>query len=234
MEGVVLLSEINPRGWVVHPLAQANEWFGLLNDNDIAKLQSEPNLEFEKCIELIYERCIESGNQLVIRDWNHLDFVALPYLSTQTNRLSLIDSLQNTYDTNQVCLVRHPMDQCLSIIRLQIWAKYGKFEFGLLLRSMRLFAEYASKIGFIRYEDFARNHEKVLHKSCLMLGINFDHNYTLNWNRYEKITGNVNGSRGGTGQIKVLPRRQFPKDKITQLLANSDYQITCELLGYEP
>ena len=100
MEGVVLLSEINPRGWVVHPLAQANEWFGLLNDNDIAKLQSEPNLEFEKCIELIYERCIESGNQLVIRDWNHLDFVALPYLSTQTNRLSLIDSLQNTYDTN--------------------------------------------------------------------------------------------------------------------------------------
>ena len=139
---------------MVHPLAQANDWFGLLTDDDIAELKSGPDLEFSTSIDLIYERCAENGKQLVIRDWNHLDFLALPFLNTRTNRLTLIESLRPSYDIKQICLVRHAMDQSQSFLRLQIWQKYGESEFNLLLRSMRLFAEYVSKIGFIRYEDF--------------------------------------------------------------------------------
>ena len=87
-------------------------------------------------------------------------------LNTQTNRLTLIESLRPSYDIKQICLVRHPMDQSQSFLRLQIWQKYGESEFNLLLRSMRLFAEYASKIGFIRYEDFVGDHAEKLGNAC--------------------------------------------------------------------
>ena len=111
MNGVILLSEINPRGWRVHPLVQTEKWFGLLTNDDMAELESRPEPEFTNIIGLVYERCVENGKQLVIRDWNHLDFLALPFLHTQTNRFSLIDALQNSFKIEQICLVRHPMDQ---------------------------------------------------------------------------------------------------------------------------
>jgi len=90
---------------MVHPLVQADEWLGLLTKDDIAELKSGPAPEFAKIIDLIYERCAENGMQLVIRDWNHLDFLALPFLDTQTNRLSLIESLSYSYEFKQICFV---------------------------------------------------------------------------------------------------------------------------------
>ncbi len=219
---------------MIPPWVQAKDWFGLVTDDDIAALNSGPQPDFKKTIDLIHQRCAEDGKQLVIRDWNHLDFLALPFLDTQPNRLCLIDSLRGSYDIKQLCLVRHPLDQSQSIRRLQIWQKYGETEFKLLLRSMRLFAEHAARIGFVRYEDFARNHEKELGEACKKLGLPYDQNYSRNWQDYDKITGNVSGSRGGTSQIQILPRRQIPKLSADYLLSSADYRTTCELLGYDP
>jgi hypothetical protein len=234
MNDVVLLSEINPRGWMVPPLVQAKDWFGLLTDDEFAELDTQTEPVFERVINLIYERCAEAGKHLVIRDWSHLDFLALPFLDTQTNRLSLINSLQHSFTANQICLVRHPMDQYQSIIRLQIWQRYGESELNLLLRSMKLFAERAAKIGFIRYEEFVVDHEKELSSACKSLGIPFDRNYRMSWSDYDTITGNVSGSRGGTSQIQVLPRRHMPKVQIDYLQSSFDYQNICGILGYEP
>ncbi len=145
----------------------------------------------------------------------------------------MIDSLRDTYDIKQLCLVRHPLDQSQSIQRLQIWQNYGGAEFDLLLRSMRLFAEYAAKIGFFRYEHLAKDHEKELGKACKILNLPYDQNYSRNWQNYDKITGNVSGSRGGTSQIQILPRRHIPKHSADYLLSSSDYRTTCELLEYD-
>ena len=95
----------------------------------------------------------------------------------------------------------------------------------------RLFAEHAAKIGFVRYEDFAKDHEKELGKACRILNLPYDKNYSRNWQNYDNITGNVSGSRGGTSQIQILPRRHIPKHSADYLLANSDYRTTCELLA---
>ena len=125
-----------------------------------------------------------------------------------------------------------PLDQSQGILRLQIWEEYGDTEFKLFLRSMRLFAQYATSIGFIRYEDFVRDHDKELGKSCNILAIPFDRTYRENWQHYENISGNVSGSYGGISQIQALPQRHLPKDKLDDLLTNSDYRTTCYLFGY--
>lgn len=234
MNDVVLLSEVNPRGWTVHPLIQARDWFGLLTDDDMAKLESEPELEFMEVIGLIHRRCAENRKRLVIRDWSHLDFLAIPFLEAPTNRLSLIEALQQTYKIKQVFQVRHPMDQSLSILRLAIWKENGKPDLKLLFKGMRLFAEYAANTGFIRYEDFVENHQKELSNSCEILDIPFDRNYIHDWKHNKNITGNLNGSRGGTDQIKVLPRRVVSEFTRNEITSHSDYRTTCELLGYDP
>ncbi len=61
---------------MVPPWIQAKDWFGLLTDDDITDLNAGPQPDFKTTIDLIHQRCAENGKQLVIRDWNHLDFLA--------------------------------------------------------------------------------------------------------------------------------------------------------------
>ena len=73
MRGVVLLSEIHPRGLrMFDPLQQAHEWYGLLNEKDIRAARAG-QLGFRNAIALVHRCCAERGLVLVIRDWSHLD-----------------------------------------------------------------------------------------------------------------------------------------------------------------
>lgn len=138
MNGVALLSEIHPAGVrYFNPLNQAHHWFQLLTPWDLEHIAQGSGLSFSDAIGLINQRCREQGKHLVLRDWGHLDFTAVPFLDTPSYRLTLADVLAGEFSVVHTAVVRHPADQKLSALceRLKIpfdstykarWSSYDK------------------------------------------------------------------------------------------------------------
>jgi hypothetical protein len=230
MSGVVLLSEIHPLGIrQFNPLSQAQRWFGLLSSHDLAGLSARGQIGFADAIELIHRRAAECNQRLVLRDWSHLDFTGVPFVAKPSYRLLLADACAKQFDLRQVCTVRHPLDQWLSLRRLAILQ--GKLTLADFLAGYRRFAEIASEIGFFRYEDFTGEPAPVMKAICKRLDLRFDAGFRGRWHEYALVTGDVAGSRGGS-EITELARRPAEPALLDQLGANDDYRQSLELLGY--
>ena len=112
MKNVVLLSEIHPLGThFFNPLKQAHEWFSLLKLDDINWLKDQGRVDFKDAITLISDRCVEQDQLLVLRDWSHLDFTAVPFVKIPSYRLTLADILNDKFEVIHTASVRHPIDQ---------------------------------------------------------------------------------------------------------------------------
>jgi hypothetical protein len=205
MSGVILLSEIHPLGIrQFNPLAQAQRWFGLLSSHDLAALAARGQIGFADAIGLIHRRAEECNQRLVVRDWSHLDFTGVPFVARPAYRLLLAEACGKQFDLRQVCTVRHPLDQWLSLARLAILQ--GKLTLADFLAGYRRFAETASEIGFFRYEDFTAEPAPVMKAICKRLELKFDAGFRGRWHEYALVTGDMAGSRAGSA-IAPLPRR---------------------------
>ena len=231
MSGVLLLSEIHPLGTAqFNPLVQAQRWYGLLSSQDLAELRARGRIAFVDAIELIHRRAADASQRLVVRDWNHLDFTGVPFVAKPAYRLLTAEALKGRFDLRQVCTVRHPLDQWLSLRQLAV--VQGKLTLNAYLAGYRHFAEQAHAIGFLRYEDFAADPSAMMKELCRTLDVRFDRHFTERWSSYTFVTGDVSGSRGGT-EIQPVPRRPLDPGLLDQIAANSDYRTSLELLGYD-
>jgi hypothetical protein len=231
MSGVVLLSEIHPLGTAqFNPLVQAQRWYGLLSSQDLFELRTRGRIGFVDAIDLIRRRADDCGQRLVIRDWAHLDFTGVPFVAKPAHRLLTAEALTARFELLQVCTVRHPLDQWLSLSQLAV--VQGRLTLEGFLAGYRRFAEVASGIGFHRYEDFIADPEGVARALCSSLKLRYDRGFKERWRDYTFVTGDVAGSRGG-GEIQPVPRRPVPSDLLAALAANEDYLASLELLGYE-
>ncbi|MDX1541222.1 MAG: hypothetical protein R3349_07430 [Geminicoccaceae bacterium] len=231
MDGILLLSEIHPRGtrWF-NPLIQAQRWYQLFTAEQLQAFERQGRIDFADGIARIAERASERGRALVLRDWSHLDFTGVPFIQRPAYRLLLADALGARFDLVQTCTVRHPIDQWLSLSRLEILQ--GKLFLEPFLLGHRRFAELAVEIGFARYEDFTARPDAVLGDLCRKLELGFDPGYASRWPTFDKITGDVGGSRGG-GEIRVVARRPVAPELLLAFARNADYQRSLELLGYD-
>jgi hypothetical protein len=231
MSGVLLLSEIHPLGTAqFNPLVQAQRWYGLLSSQDLADLRARGRIAFVDAIDLIYRRAADAGQRLVIRDWSHLDFTGVPLVAKPAYRLLTAEALASRFELRQVCTVRHPLDQWLSLRQLAV--VQGKLPLDAYLAGYRRFAEQARDIGFFRYEDFAADPGAIMKELCRRLEVRFDRHFAERWASYAFVTGDVSGSRGGC-QIKPVPRRTAEPGLLDRLAASADYQTSLELLGYD-
>ena len=196
----------------------------------MAELKARGRIAFADAIELIYRRAADAGQRLVIRDWSHLDFTGVPFVVNPAYRLLTAEALASRFELRQVCTVRHPLDQWLSLRQLAV--VHGKLSLDAYLVGYRRFAEQARAIGFFRYEDFAADPGAVMKELCRRLEVRFDRHFAERWSSYAFVTGDVAGSRGG-GQIQALPRRAAEPGLLDQLAASPDYRTSLELLGYD-
>lgn len=231
MSGVLLLSEIHPLGTNhFNPLVQAQRWYGLLSTQDLTELKARGRISFADAIALIHQRAGECSQQLVVRDWTHLDFTGVPFVARPAHRLLTAEALGPRFELLQLCTVRHPLDQWQSLSRLAV--VQGRLTLDAYLAGYRRFAEVARAIGFFRYEDFTRDPKVVMKAICSRLDLRYDRHFTERWRDYAFVTGDVAGSRGGA-EIRPVPRRPVDPDLLRTLAANADYHASLELLGYE-
>jgi Sulfotransferase family len=230
MSGVLLLSEIHPLGTAqFNPLVQAQRWYGLLSSQDLAKLRSRSRIGFVEVIELIHRRVVDAGQRLVIRDWSHLDFTGVPFVANPAYRFLTAEALARRFELRQICTVRHPLDQWLSLRGLAV--VQGKLALESYLAGYRRFAEQARQIGFLRYEDFVADPDAVMRELCRRLELRFDRHFADRWSSYAFVTGDVSGGRGGL-EIRPVPRRAMELGLLDALEGHPDYRASLELLGY--
>ncbi|GJM18568.1 MAG: hypothetical protein DHS20C14_07810 [Phycisphaeraceae bacterium] len=235
MTGVALLSEIHPNGQdQFNPLAQAVEWHGLVTMGEVQHWQrTRKGMGFADAMVEINKRARERGLSLVVREWSHLDVIGHPFCAP-TGRFMLGEALAPRLEVAQAFTVRHPMDQYLSLVRLQ---GMDGLSVGAYLRGCRLFAQWAQEHAFVRYEDFTRDPDAALTTICERLRLDFDSGYRERWAAYDKITGDVVRTHGGRGiedvEIREMPRREAPAELLAEFRACPDYAPTLELLGYD-
>lgn len=233
MDKVTLISEIHPGDLkTTAPMKQAQQWFDLINAKDISRWKIRPPnmLQF---VSLCETRASGKGETLVLRDWSHLDYVGVPYAKPEFG-FALGDALECAYDLKVVTTVRHPVDQYLSLMQLDIVAQVLDFDAYLL--GCRRFAEYASEHGFYRYEDFTKDPDGVLQSICSDLDLKFDASYTTKWQAYTTITGDTQVQLGRGSTLKTIEsfeRKPIDDALLNAFRKNEDYQKACELLGYE-
>ena len=229
MDNIMLLSEIHPQGTKhFNPLKQALEWFGLFSSEEIEQLEKD-RVGFNETVELIRDRAHETKRDLVIRDWSHLDFTAVPFLADRSYRLTTANVLKADFDVIHTATVRHPIDQWLSLRRLAAVA--GKLNLDEFLRDCRRFAETVRNIGFVRYEDFTHNPDAALQDLCQRLDLSFDPAYRQRWKAYQNITGDVEPN---VPINDIAPRKRGPMepDLLERLEENKDYWAVLDILGY--
>jgi hypothetical protein len=228
MDEVILLSEIHPLGIKkFNPVDQAVQWFQLFSEQEMKNIFTE-SLTFNEIIRLINERSEQLGKKLVLRDWSHLDFTAVPFLPKASYRLLLFETLAADFDIIRIATTRHPIDQWLSLNRLAVMS--GKITLQQYLHGYLRFAENAKQIGFIRYEDFTRRPDETLRQITGSLDISFDAGYKDKWLHCANITGDT-----GNRQQEIKPKERPPlkRNFLKKFEKNNDYRAALDILGYE-
>lgn len=231
MEGVVLLSEIHPRGAAIDerfdPLLQACHWHQLFATHELPA--SRPS--FVEAIEMIAQRCVERGRQLLIRDWAYLDYMGVPYIRVPPGRSQLEEQLAPRFAIRQHYLIRHPLELWLSLCGGRIVKQYLNVE--NYLEGYLSYARVAAAGAFMRYEDFLQQPQEALARCCRHLELDFDAAFMEKWGGYRNITGDYRSI--GEAQSIIRPYRpKFVPDPIRERFqALPAYGQALQLLGYD-
>jgi hypothetical protein len=235
MQKIVMLSEIHPilpQGQRFHPLYQAGQWFHLIGPEERVALRAKALREgkrgaFVSSIELIEQRTRLSERHLLIREFSHADFLRTPR-TQPVFRSRMVDELGKLYLLRRSAVVRHPLDQWRSMQDYP--ASRGRCTLADYLKGHRRFAEMASKVGFVRYEDFCRDPAATLQALCRNLNVPFDAEFRERWMHYDRLNGDMSRPPGLPIQARERP---VPNEQLMKaLLQSEDYRASLALLGY--
>lgn len=235
MRNIVMLSELHPTQPQAHrfnPLYQARQWFDLIRPEERATLRANALRErkpasFVRSIKLIEERTRLSGRHLLVREYSHADFLSTP-ATRAVFRSRMVDELGEFYLLRRSAVVRHPLDQWRSM--QQYAASRGRCSLADYLKGHRRFAEMASEVGFVRYEDFCREPAATLQRLCANLGVPFDAEFSERWMHYDRLNGDMSRPPGLPIRARERPP---PNDRLMEaLLQSEDYRASLALLGY--
>ncbi len=229
MEGVALLSEVHPLGVrMIDPAEQAMRWHGLLKPAEISTWRSGRG-RYDELMLLLAKRARDTGKALLIRDWSHLDFLGTPFTEPGfTSRSSQL--LGSRFAISRFATVRHPADQWVSQQRLDMLR--GRVDPAVYLRGCRAFAELATDVGFVRYEDFTLDPDAELASLCEGLGVVYDPTWHDRYRTYANTTGDEATLAKAIGEIRPAARRTLDPTTREFFEASDDYAQTCRLLGY--
>ena len=237
MQGVILLSEIHPEQSAYDPLLEAKNWYGFPSEEEYSELVLR--LSFYGKLAYLQEEAERRGLHLVVRDWAYLDFrtpsgpprPGRPTATLPRYRLAILDVLAPLDpEPLRVSIVRHPMQQWLSILDTKFIYK-DEADPDTYFHASRLFAELvAVRTRFIKYEDFGRDPQNAMVLLCEQLDLPLDPEWSKNWHDNHRVTGDP----ALLPEIAPPKKRKPPAGVLERCLQNPDYRDACRALGYDP
>jgi hypothetical protein len=205
-------------------------WHNIITPEDLRGKK----LTIIDAIKLIEEKCACVDKKLVIRDFALFDFMGLPGVRPPF-RFLLFEILSYNFEIIRLAIVRHPIDQWLSIRKsvpvLQV-------PLDIYLKGYLEYCKQIRRVGFVRYEDFTEYPKEQMRFICDKLQLEYDDNFQTRWFSFNKITGDTDErgahSRGaGLNKIMRFSRPQIEHSTLSQFRANRNYWEALEILGYE-
>ena len=234
MGDIYMLNDLHPLGSSIFPpLKMAQQRYELFSDDEWTIL-SKKDSEFEKMIARLHMRIEERGGTLVITDWNHLDFIAQPYLVKPTFELDASKSLNADFDLKEIFVMRHPLPLWSSYCRetnVDLHVSVEEF-----LKGYRHMAEKAAQGIMVTCEAFAENPDDVLRNVCQHLDLQFDPDYSHNWPFNLQVPASTKNlcleDRANEPPHAGL-ETDLPADVVERMKDCADYPIILDLLGYD-
>ena len=235
LPGVALLSEVNPASVKLFPkldpLYQDRNWLHLLAPEDVehfSRLDLRDVDCFRALIQAFHDRACASGRHLVIRDYNYIDFIGSPFKADTPRRLSIYGALPQSVPTACVALVRHPVDQWLSLRKHKVLGSgAGPAEFcdayAIFLRELRAAAVF-------KYEDFVANPDRELQAICRELSLPFAPSFLGDFSTYDSVTGDVTRLRDQS--ISAPPRKTAPSGVWEAFRSSASFGFVLGETGY--
>jgi hypothetical protein len=191
MDGVALLSEVHPTlgGEFNDPVRQAREWYGVHNLHET---------EFVDSIAEIAYRLEEQGKALVLRSWDHVDFVPCSHNRGKKipRRSTLSEALRERFDLREVSLTRDMGDQFASLEKFGEPCNVGDLHGGRVAFEMQMSDSYTlGRVPIEEYENFVTNPERALRHICSALALPYDWQWEDKWHSYVNVTGDIENQR---------------------------------------
>ena len=196
---VVLLSETNPRSAALYsgylnPIVQVRNWSPALVSSISTFDEHELGYprRFGELLERLNSAAEELGLKLVVRDFNYVDFIGIPFLWPVPHDSSLDMAVAERFFVSPIVLVRHPADQLASLrshraIGTNLTAEHYLTSYDEFLRVM-------TGTPIFRYEDVATDPEVYFPLICSHLGIRWDASALARFASVDKVTGNMERS----------------------------------------
>lgn len=235
LPNVVVLSEINPLSVCtfkeLNPLYQDRQWLHLLSDGDherFSRLDLRQAAHFGEVIAALQKQAESRGLHLIVRDYNYADFIGVPFVPRPPLRRLLYDALPGSGERLAVGLVRHPVDQFVSL-RGHVAIRRGGLTAAEFARGYRAFVQDLQGTPVFRYEDLIASPQQELRRICECLQLPFDPGFQERFHTFDKVTGHRSRQESISGPCRKSPAEEvllrFETDPALGALAQS--------LGYE-
>ena len=229
LPNVALLSEVNPLS-ELHvdsnpPGFAPTDLIFLARKGGLPLIDQLSENIFKAEIEVITKHARQFGKRLVIREHSHSDYLE----GENPNNFSTIrEFLKEDHPLLSVITVRHPADSYLSMLKLG-WNRITPNTFDEYCRRYVLFISHDENVPIYKYEDFVNDPATEMKRMCRSLDLPFNNDFLEIFD-----ISVLSGDSGRTSNIiEKRERRKFDDEFQKELNESPNYEMLCELLGYD-
>jgi hypothetical protein len=232
---VLLLSETNPRsahlyGGMLNPIEQIRKWHPALApvvaDFDPGEIGYPPR--FGVLLQLIHLAAERANRVLIVRDFNYVDFIGVPFVWPVPNDLCLDLAIAGCFAPTPAVIVRHPADQLASLrSHAAIRSVLSTHRF---IEAYQAFLSAAGSAPRFRYEDLVGDAANEFPALAASLGIPWDPIALDHFSQVESVTGNM--QKRNETKINVGIRSRAALDAERELVESPGYNALIETLDY--
>jgi hypothetical protein len=235
LPGVALLSEINPASVKLFshfdPLHQDKNWLHLLGPADTERFSHMDlgNVEaFRELMDVFHGRACEARRHLVLRDYNFVDFVGVPFTADPPRQLTLYAALPAGVPTRATAFIRHPIDQWSSLCKHE--RVRAVLTASAFCEAYAAFLEELENIPTFKYEDFVACPEVRLRAICEALALPFDPSFAERFHTFDYVSGDF--SRHQEKSISPPARRRLPPQILDEFRSSAAFRRILRATGY--
>ncbi len=234
LPSVALLSEVNPAAVKLFPtfdpLHQDANWLHLLTASDaerFSQMDLSQTENFRALMQAFYDRANSNHRHLVIRDYNYIEFVGAPFRTDPPRRMMLPDALPPAIPTVSIALIRHPVDQWLSLSK---HLQPSDLSPGHFCDAYAAFLRELGTTAVFKYEEFIANPDDQLRAMCQELRLPFAPSFREHFHQFDGVTGDFTRLRDPS--ISPPAKKIVPAEVLKEFISTDSFHVILAKTGY--
>jgi hypothetical protein len=212
-------------------LYQDGTWLHLLGTSDADRFSKKDlaiTENFRELIGVLHDRARAAGRHLILRDYNYIDFVGIPFIADPPGRMMIYTALPHSVATTAVAFIRHPIDQWLSLCKHEPVRAVLKPSF-----FCEAYAAFLQEFGtqrIYKYEDFVQHPVTELRAICGDLALPFEPSFIERFDKFDCVTGDLTRLREHA--ISAPKNKVLPPALMDEFRSSTNFRYILQATGY--